>query len=86
MKKDTTLVIVVLLLVIVVVFILLGLLISYDSYLTNKHECQKLNDYGYEVRFAPNFVLSSCEVKTTRGIWINSYDFNIASVEEFVRK
>lgn len=72
-----------------VICVLFVFSVLYNNHLTKKFECEKLEGYGYVVKFTENFPQSPqsrCEVKTERGVWIESNDFNIASVEEFVRK
>ncbi len=59
---------------------------SWMSYDYQKLDCKKLDGYDYKVRLTGGFWDYKCQVKTTRGVWIDAQDFNIASVEEFVRR
>lgn len=67
-------------------FLLVGVftisIVSIQSF-ENKIECEKLDGYGYVVKLEGGFFSHICKVKTERGVWIESRDFDITLVEEF---
>lgn len=72
--------------IIVLLVIVLGFGIVWSNSTEQISECEKLDSYGYVTKLEGNFFTKFCKIKTQRGVWINSYDFDITMVERFELK